>query len=254
MSLEIQISQFATPLDYFELFSSQELVSFIVEKTNQYRTHKMGNSMCSSVAHEQATTLNEIYYFFAIRLLMSQVKKLHYSEYWMKDKFTDIFGRIMNRDRYVFLLRMLYFGEITTTSSDKLVKKREFCNKLRLLFKNNFNPFCNLCIDESLLSYKGRLSFKQYISSERNRFGIKSFILCDCKTGYVLNFIVYAGSDSEVTKITEKSFGKSGEIVISLLELYLEKKNTSYLLMIIGIPVRLCSFISTTIKQMYTVL
>lgn len=223
-----QISRFGTPLNYFELFFSEELVSFIVEKTNQYRIHKMKNSFVKP--YEQAATLSEIYCFFAMRLLMSRVKKLHYSEYWTKDKFlrTDIFGRIINRDRYVFLLRMLYFSEITTTTFDKLVKIREFCNKLRLSFQNNFNPFCNICIDESLLLYKGRLSFKQYIPSKRNRFGIKSFILCDCKTGYVLNFIVYAGSDSNVTKITEKSLGKSGEIVISLLESYLGKKHTLF--------------------------
>ncbi|RLU25290.1 hypothetical protein DMN91_003383 [Ooceraea biroi] len=187
--------------------------------------------MCSFVKrHEGEATLSEMYYFFAIRLLMSRVKKLHYSEYWTKDKFlrTDIFGRIMSRDRYVFLLRILYFSEITTANSDRLVKIREFCSKLRLSFQNYFSPFRNLCIDESLLLYKGRLSFKQYIPSKRNRFGIKSFILCDCKSGYVLNFIVYAGSDSEVTKINEKSLGKSGEIVISLLESYLGKGHTLF--------------------------
>lgn len=156
-----------------------------------------------------------IYSFFAIRLLISRGKKLHYSKYWIKDKFlrTDIFGRIMNRDRYVYLLRMLYFSEITTGSSDKLdIKIREFCNKLRLSFKNNFNSFGYLCIDESLLLCKGRLSFRQYILSKRNRCGIKSFILCECKTGYVLNFIVFIyrqrfGSNKNNRKASRKIRG-----------------------------------------------
>ena len=39
----------------------------------------------------------------------------------------------------------------------------------------------NLCIDESLMLWKGRLAFKQYIPSKRHRFGIKSFELVDCE-------------------------------------------------------------------------
>lgn len=226
-----QINRRATTLDYFQLFFSEKLVAFVVKRTNEYRTHKMKNFMCSFVKpHEQATTLNEMYCFLAIRLLMTRVKKLHYNEYWSKDKFlhTAIFGRIMSRDRYVFLLRILHFSEITTASSDRLANIREFYNMLRLSFKNTFRPFGNLCIDESLLLYKGRLSFKQYIPSKRNRYGIKSFVLCDCKTGYVLNFIVYAGSESAIKTITEKSLGKAGEIVVTLLEPYLKKKHTLF--------------------------
>lgn len=229
--MTIEISPRATALDYFQLFFSEQLVGFIVDKTNRYRTHKMDNCMCSfAKPHERATTLSEMYCFLAIRLLMSRVKKLHYTEYWSKDKFlhTPIFGRIMSRDRYVFLLRMLYFSEITTAGSDRLAKIAEFCSTLRLSFQNTFNPFANLCIDEGLSLYKGRLSFKQYIPSKRSGFGIESFVLCDCKTGYVLNFLVHAGSESAIKIETEKSLGKSGEIVAILIEPYLKKKHTLF--------------------------
>ena len=48
--------------------------------------------------------------------------------------------------------------------------------------------------------YKGRLTFKQYIPSKRSRFGIKLFVLCDCKTGTILDFIVYTGTDIDIPK------------------------------------------------------
>lgn len=109
---------------------------------------------------------------------------------------------------------MLYFNEITTANSDWLVEAREFCSKFRFSFENYFSPFSNLYINESLSLHKARLSFKQYIPSKRNnRYGIKSFIPCDCKSGYVLRFIVYTEN-----KNNEKPLGKSGEIVILLLE------------------------------------
>lgn len=122
----------------------------------------------------------------------------------------------MSRDRYAFLLRNLYFSKVQVASPNKLTKIREFCNKLCSSFENCFTPLCHLCVDESLLLYKGRLSFKQYIPSKRNRFGLKTFVLCDCKTGFVLNFFIYAGSDSDITKMNNKYVGKSAEVVITL--------------------------------------
>ncbi|XP_068985425.1 piggyBac transposable element-derived protein 4-like isoform X2 [Bombus flavifrons] len=228
--MTIQLNRSATPIDYFQLFFCEELVSFIVEKTNEYRKFMMDNSKRSFLKpHERETTLSEIYNFFVIRLLMSRVKKLHFSEYWTKDKFlrTDVFGKIMNRDRYVFLLRILYFSKIELVNSDRLIKIREFCNKLCRSFQNCFIPFRYLCVDESLL-LKGRLSFQQYVPSKRNMFDIKSFVLCDCKTGFVLNFVAYADSDSEITKMNEKYLGKSAEVVLTLLNSYLGKGHTLF--------------------------
>ena len=43
---------------------------------------------------------------------------------------------------------------------------------------------------------KGRLSKRQYIPRKRSRFGLKSFVLCDAKTGYVWNFMLYSGKDT----------------------------------------------------------
>lgn len=59
--------------------------------------------------------------------------------------------------------------------------------------KNNFRsaivPFKNLVINESLVLWKGKLSFKQFIRTKRHRFGIKFFILCDVEGDYILDFI-----------------------------------------------------------------
>ena len=46
-----------------------------------------------------------------------------------------------------------------TADNDKLHKIREICDMLRQSFQKVFYPFENLCIDESLLLYNGRLSF-----------------------------------------------------------------------------------------------
>lgn len=160
------------------------------------------------------TVLSELYCFLAVTLLMTRNKKLSLAEYWSKDKLlrSDIFAEVMTRDRYFKLLQMLHFTDDVDHTNDCLYKIRNVVEILRKAFNESFQPYQRLCIDESLLLYKGRLSFKQYIPSKRNRFGIKSFILADCETGFVQDLIVYAGSSTMVD--TENlDIGKSGAIV-----------------------------------------
>ena len=118
----------------------------------------------------------------------------------------------MSRVRYESLLKMLHFNNNNMSSHDPLIKTRPVVTEFRNSFSKSFYPYEYLCIDESLLLYKGRLFFKQYIPSKRSRFGIKSFVICDCKTGYVLDFIIY--------------FGKSGNITLTLLKSYVGKGHT----------------------------
>ncbi|KAF3426011.1 hypothetical protein E2986_13231 [Frieseomelitta varia] len=128
----------------------------------------------------------------------------------------------MCRDRYFSLLKMLHFTDIVGHTTDRLYKINEVVEMLRTSFNNTFQLYQRLCIDESLLFYKGCLSFKQ------SRFGIKSFLLCDCQTGYVQDIIIYCGASTTVA--TEyQHVGKPGNIVMSLLQPFLNKGHTVYL-------------------------
>jgi len=114
------------------------------------------------------TGLAELYCFFAMSLL-TRNKKLSLAEYWSKDKLlrSDIFGELMTRDRYFKLLQMLHFTDDVSRTNDRLYKIRNV-EILPKAFNESFQPYQRLCIDESLLLYKGRLSFKQYIPSKRS--------------------------------------------------------------------------------------
>ena len=99
------------------------------------------------------------------------------------------------------------------------------CGKIRDLFEIRnatfskfYNPSENLAIDEVIVSFKGRVIFKQYIPTKRKRFGIKIFKLCD-STGYTYDMKVYLGKDRQrtaqhiathatVTELTRKIEGR----------------------------------------------
>ena len=56
-----------------------------------------------------------------------------------------------------------------------------------------YTPEANIAIDESLMLYKGRLGWVQYLPLKRARFGIKYYMLCESSSGYVWNFMIYTG-------------------------------------------------------------
>ncbi|XP_043473692.1 piggyBac transposable element-derived protein 4-like [Leptopilina heterotoma] len=110
--------------------------------------------------------------------------------------------------------------------TDHPLKKVEpIIDYLQDKFSNTIIPGKNLCIDESLLLWKGRLKFKQYLPLKRNRFGIKLFELVDCQTGFILNFIVYTGENTDYKKF---GLGITGDIVAHFLKPYFGKGHVVY--------------------------
>ena len=61
------------------------------------------------------------------------------------------------------------------------------------LFRRYYSPRQQLSLDEGIIPTKNRLAIKQYIRDKPVRWGIKSFLLCEAKTGYILDAEIYTG-------------------------------------------------------------
>ena len=64
-------------------------------------------------------------------------------------------------------------------------------------FQCTYVPERDVSVDESLMAYKGRLSWIQFIASRRARFGIKFYMLCESSTGYIWNAVIYTGKGTK---------------------------------------------------------
>ncbi|GBP40875.1 PiggyBac transposable element-derived protein 4 [Eumeta japonica] len=85
-------------------------------------------------------------------------------------------------------------------------------------------PGRQLSLDESMVLWRGRLLFRQYIKNKRHKYGLKLYMLTE-PDGLILKFRVYAGSkDVEVT-----GKGHAEKIVLHLLEDFLEKGHEVYM-------------------------
>ena len=59
--------------------------------------------------------------------------------------------------------------------------------------KANVKPSSFVCVDETLVGFRGRCPFRVYIPSKPHRYGIKIWSLCDNGTNYLCNLQVYLG-------------------------------------------------------------
>ncbi|XP_068225766.1 piggyBac transposable element-derived protein 4-like [Palaemon carinicauda] len=158
-------------------------------------------------------------------LLMPLMKKHALQDYWKQDPLipTPIFPKFMTRDRFLLLTRFMHFADNgRPIASDRIWKIRSFLSLVVANFKKVFHPFQKIVIDESLILFKGRLVFKQYIPSKRHQFGIMMIVSCDCETGIVLDIIVYTGTDIDIPKGDQGSgLGFSGAVVKKMMAPYM---------------------------------
>jgi hypothetical protein len=58
-----------------------------------------------------------------------------------------------------------------------------------------YTPEQKLSLDEGMVPWRGRLSSKQYIPNKPDKFGVKMYVICEAKSGYVSAFDIYTGKD-----------------------------------------------------------
>ena len=94
------------------------------------------------------------------------------------------------------------------------------------MYESVYVPGKNLSIDESMVKFKGRIFFHQYMPAKPTKWGLKEFVLCEAKTGYQLKHIIYTGKSSFPT---DASVPFTTQVVTSLLERYRNQGHIVYL-------------------------
>jgi len=125
----------------------------------------------------------------------------------------------MSRNRFQLLLKILHFNDNEKPSEDRLHKISPLVEKLRESFQRSIIPSEYVCIDETLVPFRGRLSFRHYISNKRHKFGIKLFKLC-LAGGYTYDFQIYCGKSKNANNSV------ATRVVLDLMENLLDKGRT----------------------------
>lgn len=105
----------------------------------------------------------------------------------------------MSRNKYELISTFLHFNDNRTRvprrqdGYDPLHKVRPMIDIVDPTYQAVYNPQKELALDESMIKYKGRIFFRQYMPAKPTKWGIKTFALCESNTGYALRFMVYTG-------------------------------------------------------------
>jgi hypothetical protein len=137
--------------------------------------------------------------FFAIILFMGLVDKPEISLYWSTDPlyFQPMFHEksCLPRNRFQQILSWFRCYDCENCDvTDPLCKIRPFLQIVQTVCKDNYLPRRNIAVDETLVLYKGRLRFRQYMPNKRAKFGIKVHCASESQTGYLWNFRIHSTS------------------------------------------------------------
>lgn len=158
------------PVHYFKMFFPLEALELICNETNRYADQFLTNNELSRYSrfHKwQETTVGEIQAYVGLQIAMGMCQKNELEDYWGKYWLTNVpFSKVMSRNRFELITSFLHFadneGNIPARDSpvyDMLWKVRPLMRICEPLCTQNFGPSRDLSIDESIIRFKGRVSF-----------------------------------------------------------------------------------------------
>ena len=215
-------------VDYFKLFFPDTLVEHIMNETNRYgdkvKSEKcVGNDGSHRVKSWKPCDMDELSAFLGIQIAMGLCSKSSIDDYWATGAWLTYtpFTQVMGRNRFQILNSFFHFNnnenrlERGQDGYDPLFKLRPLLDITAPLYRQVYGPGQALSIDESMVAFKGRCFFKQYMPSKPTKWGIKAFMLADSKSFYCLKFIIYTGKK---TFVIEEGNTLRSQIVFDLVD------------------------------------
>ncbi|GBP70854.1 PiggyBac transposable element-derived protein 4 [Eumeta japonica] len=228
------VKDYDSPYDAFVDIFDEGIMKEIVVETNRY-AHRVIDEAKTAGIHTTSsrmyrwkdTTVDELYRLFAVFIYMGICQFNSLEEYWRKGTDVELvyFRNLMSYDRYILLTKCLHFSdndkqplpnaksklpladskrlpadnqeESVGSFSHRLYKLQPVISHLNRKFQELYVLDRWISVDESLTLFKGGLSFAQFIKAKAARWGIKSFELCESRTGYLHKFIIYTGEEKE---------------------------------------------------------
>lgn len=220
----------AKPIDFLNMIADNGFYGKIVDETNAYardlflsETTKERSRICDwkDVSTEELRT------FFGLMLHMGTIQIKRMGDYWKKDPLFNFtcFSSHMSRNRFLLILRSLHFvsnpKENDPEPEDRLYKVRFVVDYFNSKMAEIYAPGKELSLDESMVLWRGRLFFRQYIPGKRHKYGIKLYVLTE-PNGLLLNTLVYTGAVEDVGGNSH-----SANVVLKLMEGKLNKGETN---------------------------
>lgn len=217
------------PVDIFSNIFDNDLLNKIVTWTNKKAIIIRGNPLpkYALLNKWENIDIDELKKFLGLCMLMGNINLPSIKHYWTKGGLYEqpAFRRTMSRNRFESILRCVCFYDPDTDCMGNRMHKIQ--NVLNHILENSnkvYGPGKSLSLDEAMILFRGRLSFRQYIKSKAHKYGIKLYELTT-SDGYILNIIIYQGKGT----LIDHNKGHTFEVVKKLMHNYIDKGHILFL-------------------------
>lgn len=199
-----------------EYFLSDDLIDYMVEKTNSYAVllKQVRVKQFSRMARWTDIDRETMKKFFAIIMYMGLDKKPSIEHYWKMDPlyYTPFIHEIiMSYNRFTNILRCWHFEDAQPDNDDVLYRIQPLVDKMVAKFREIYVPSDTIVVDESQINHQGRLlKIKTYDPAKTHKYGIKIYKMCSTNS-YTWSYAIHAGSGTSI-----EGLDKPGTIVVKL--------------------------------------
>ena len=180
-----------------------------------------------SIFHKwQPVTVAEMEGFLAIILNMGLINLPNIQDYWSTAWTSQVpfFSSIMTREKFQMVFWMLHVSHTHSSPPRRIDKVKAFIEPLVANFQASYNPSRELAADETMFGFRGRFGPLQYMPNKPTKYGIKAYTLAYAAHGYMLDILVYTGSDT-LSAACAEFIGQPqpARVVLHVADKYLDK-------------------------------
>ncbi|XP_070573839.1 piggyBac transposable element-derived protein 4-like [Ptychodera flava] len=217
------------PIDFFELFLTEDFVELLVRETNAYAEFKQEQAGRRD-SEWYATDATELRAYFGMMILMGMHKVPEVKHYWSSDDRLNVPGisKVMPRNRFMKISQYLHLSDSRNEPDardpqrDRLYKVRAMVDLVRKTFPEHYYPHREIAIDEAMCKFKGRSHMIQYMPGKPVKWGFKIWSAACPKTGYTLDMFPYTGKKESPER------GLGYQVVYNLTERYFNMAHHIY--------------------------
>lgn len=211
------------------MLAGDSFFEMLVNETNVYAEELFLQKGEGRISEWKPLTKEELKLFIGLLLHMGTIRCSRVQDYWKQHRLFGIpaFRRYMGRNRFLLIMRCLHFsrnpGQEEPQPADRLYKVRTIIDYFNEKMEAIYVPQKQLSLDESMVLYRGRLLFRQYIKNKRHKYGVKLYVLTE-SSGLILNFGVYTGVTDDLG-----GTGHASNVVLFLMKNKLNKGYSLYM-------------------------
>ncbi|XP_053372688.1 piggyBac transposable element-derived protein 4-like [Mercenaria mercenaria] len=194
--------QTASALDFFYLLFRPAMFADMARHTNNYARWKATQDQPDDKWVE--TNENEMKAFIGINVIMGINALPELDMYWSSNPLdgNSAIQNIMTCNRFQKLSQYFQVSDRATEpprgsqNYDRLYKVKPVIQHVSETFLMSYDLSQQAAVDEAMIKFTGKLSFRQYMPAKPIKRGIKIWMLCDSNSAYLSKFEVYLGRNT----------------------------------------------------------